>query len=389
MLTALDGLSHQVYFPLEKMGPEVETMANLLRQAGYFSAGFTAGGYLSSTYGFAKGFDSYQEIRLRGDRAIRYDESERLAEMAREWISRHNNKKFFLFLHTYQPHDPYTNLSPLGKMFLAKGAEWDRIRMDDAFEGKGRFGKAFTPEERENIKALYAGEIRYTDETLVKPVLETLKELDLYDRTLVIITSDHGEEFYEHEAWLHDHSLYEEGIKIPLMIKFPLSEDKGLRLADPVRITDILPTVLDYLDFPSSKESFDGSSLIPIIKGRESDPRFVISDLALRQFEEAPTVVAAVEGSKKLIINHKIVSPYVKKTSLEYSSTQVELYDLEVDPGETRNLVQDSQYRRILNEMLRKVTTLYVEAEKRRREKAAADIDSSLEERLRALGYIK
>ncbi|MGB2906814.1 MAG: sulfatase [Candidatus Aminicenantaceae bacterium] len=389
LLTGLDGLRHEVYYPQEKFDPATPTLAKLLRRRGYSTAAFTGGGYLSNVYGFSQGFDTYQEIRLHGNRAIRLDEAERLAELACDWIEINRDKPFFLFLHTYQPHDPYANLSPLGKMFLAESAPWDQARMESLFQDQGRFNTGFTPEEKDNIVGLYEGEIRYTDEMFVLPVLEALKESGLYENTLVIFLSDHGEEFYDHESWLHDHSLYEEGIRIPLIIKFPQGRFSGQRVTDVMRITDIMPTVLDFAGIEPEGFDLDGESLFPLLEGRERQPRTVLTDLALRQFPDPPTVISLVRDNLKVIVHKRLGSPYAERIAREINDYHVELYDLEQDPRETKNLAQDSSYRAEVVQFIREIHALFQEARDSRTQKNQVEMDRSLEERLRALGYIK
>jgi arylsulfatase A-like enzyme len=389
LLTSLDCLHHQVYFPLQRMSPEVLTLADILRKEHFFCAGFTGGGYLSETYGFSKGFDTYQEIKLHGNQAIRLDEAERLAKLASRWIENHKDKKFFLFLHTYQPHDPYANFSPSGREFLEEDAEWDQIKMEPLFEGKGRFGAQISEKAKQNIIALYDGEIKYTDVFFVQPILDKLKELSLYDKSMIILTSDHGEEFFDHEAWLHDHSVYDEGIKIPLIVKLPNAEYSGTHIDSIVRITDIVPTFLDQLGIKMKDLQLDGISLFPLIKGREKSHRTFVSDLALREFQTAPTLISINKNNFKFILNKKISSPYTKRKVRNFDGSLIELYDLENDPQETKNLAANIAYRDMCFELLENINRLYERVGSGQKQRDEVTLDQSLRERLRALGYIK
>jgi len=389
MLTSLEGRNHQVYYPLQKMDETVPTLADFLRRRGFYCAAFTGGGYLSQTYGFSKGFDAYQEIKLHGDRAIRLDEAERLASLALEWLEENQGKRFFLFLHTYQPHDPYANLSPLGKKFLREGAQWEQVRMETLLREKGRFHTSFTPEQRQNIVDLYDGEIKYTDAVFVHPILDKLKQLGLYENSLVILTSDHGEEFFEHDAWLHDHSIYNEGIKIPLIIKFPGFSFKGHRVEATARITDIVPTVLDLVGAEVPGGTLDGESLLRVLEGREKKTRSFTVDLALRGFDVAPSIVAVNQDHYKLIANRIIVSPYTKRIVHDLKGEKIELYDLEKDPGEKKNLAPNIAYRELCFQLLDTIKRRYEEAEQKKKAQDEVTLDDSLRERLKALGYIK
>jgi arylsulfatase A-like enzyme len=389
LLTSLNCLHHQVYFPLQKMDRDILTIADILRTRGFVCTAFTGGGYLSETYGFSKGFDSYQEIKLHGDQAIRLDEAERLAELASSWLENNKDKKFFLFLHTYQPHDPYANLSPIGKEFLDQNAKWRQIKMETLFEDKGRFDTQFNEEEKKNIIALYDGEIKYTDTVFVQPILDKLRELGLYDRSLIVLTSDHGEEFYDHESWLHDHSLYNEALKIASIIKFPGNEYKGQQIESISRITDFLPTILDYVHVKAPSGTFDGRSLMPILKGKEKNQRNFLCDLALREFDFAPTIIAINQDNFKLILNKKIVSPYTKSVIRDFEGSKIELYNLEKDPHEKNNLAANIAYRDLCFDLLDKINKIYEETDKLKKEMNEVTLDQSLRERLKALGYIK
>jgi arylsulfatase A-like enzyme len=390
LLTALNCLQHQVYFPLQKMNPDTLTLADLLRTRQFYCAAFTGGGYLSETYGFSKGFDSYQEIRLHGDQAIRLDEAERLAELATDWLDENKGKNFFLFLHTYQPHDPYANFSDAGKEFLDENALWEEAKMGDLLDERGgRYRAQFSEIEKQNIVALYDGDIKYTDEFFVHPIVAKLKELGLYEKSLIILTSDHGEEFFDHEAWLHDHSVYNEGIKIPLIIKFPNKKYMGTRVEDIARITDLMPTILDHSGIKSKNQKFDGASLIPMIQGKEKKQRTFVSDVALREFTLSPSVISINSGQFKFILNKKISSPYIRQVVRNFNGAQIELYDLENDPGETKNLASNIAYRDMCFDLLHQIDEMYEKADQTKQERDEVTLDQSLKERLKALGYIK
>jgi len=389
LLTSLNSYYHQVYFPFQKMDEKLITLADMLRNNNYFCVAFTGGGYLSATYGFAKGFDVYKEFKIKGNISLRYDEVELLSKDVLNWLNNNKNKKFFLFLHTYQPHDPYANLSPAGKLFLNKKYKWNQINLGELFnrEENDRFLTNFTLEEKENIIALYDGEIRYTDEYFIKPLISKLKSLNLYDNTLIILTSDHGEEFYDHKAWLHDHSLYNEAIKIPLIIKFPLYKFQGKTIKQTVRLIDIAPSILNYLKIKYSHFNLEGTSFINLLNDKK-DNRIVICDLALRKFRELyPTVISLIKGDLKLIIHKKIISPYVEKICSDFNGYKIELYNIKKDPKETINLAKRKEYQKTVKELINIVESYYKTFKKP--ETPEIDLDKDLKQRLKALGYIK
>jgi len=388
LLTSLNSANHKVLNALQKLNPNLLTLADILRNNDYLCAAFTGGGYLSCRYGFSKGFDTYQEIRKNGDLSVRFDESESLCGRMSEWLDKNFKKDFLLFLHTYQPHAPYENNSDIGKIFLNKNSKWQKIRGKDIFRGRSKRNSIISKEERENIIALYDGEIRYTDEYLIKPMINKLKELDIYDKTMIIVTSDHGEEFYEHKNWLHGITLYNESIKIPLIIKFPNSLYKGKKLSNTVRITDIMPTILEEANVNPSSFKLDGKSLLSIIKGEEKQDRTFYCDLNLRKIiDSSPSMYATNKNNLKLITYNKIRSSLSKEIVVEFEGKKIELYDIKKDSYETKNLANSSVYKGLCRELIKKIEQYSRSGEKTKAE--LVKMDEELRRSLKALGYIR
>jgi len=388
MLTSLNCHRHQVYYPDQKMRDDIQTVADFLRINEFYTSGFSGGGYLSEKYGFSRGFDRYYGIRLYGDKSIREDESELLNKLVVNWVDENQDKKFFLFLHTYQPHDPYANPSKIGKTFLQNDAKWRKIKMVDIFKNGNRYKTHLSKKDTQNIVDLYDGEIKYTDDTFVGPLINKLKQENIYDKSLIIVTSDHGEEFYDHESWLHDHTVYNEAIKIPLIIKFPNSLYKGKKIDQFVRVTDIIPTILDYLKVKSNDEYFDGKSLIPLIEGKEKQNRTFISDVALRNFDTPPDIITMNHNYMKLILNQKIESPYIQRISKNIEGHQIELYDLKNDPEEKNNLAEYKAYRNLCVELVKKIGKYYEKLKLKGGKKKKVKLDEKLRNRLESLGYL-
>lgn len=385
LMTSLNCINHQVYQGNQTMDPSILTLADILRTRGYFNGAITGGGFVSGFYGFSKGFDSYH---VRGQ--IQSKNSAEIASRAvLDWIDRHKDRNFFLFLHTYQIHNPYSSPAPYNELFLEKSSTLTEIDMSPFRLNHENRYKPVMDDLRQNFIDLYDGEIRYTDETLIKQLLSKLKELNLYDSTMIILTSDHGEEFYEHKSWHHTHSVYNETIKIPLIIKFLNSNHKGKRIPEFVRIIDIMPTILEALDINPSKYQMDGESLFDLLgdEKQEMEERIFISELASNVMQRhVPKKVAINLGKHKLIINNEF-----KSEDLAYFLSSLpemepmEIYDLEKDPDELYNKSRENpQLTRELLDFLRNQNkmTRKVSAEE-------AKMSEELREQLRALGYIK
>lgn len=246
LLTSLFNINHGVHRPTDRMDESLVTLTEVLRQNGFSTSAITGGTLVSYLYGFSRGFDTYKE----GDGAMDYNNSaELVARSAAEWIENNKEKNFFLFLHTYQVHTPYDTPSPYGAMFLDPDAVWKRAHTTEIFNGKKSIFKELSDAERRNLIGLYDAEIRYSDEALLKPVVEKLKALGLYDDSMIIFTSDDGEEFFEHGSWDHGVHLYDESLRVPLVIKFPRSRFKG-KNDQPFRIASNegrIKIILNYL----------------------------------------------------------------------------------------------------------------------------------------------
>lgn len=378
---------HKMYLPKQQISPQTTLLAEILKKQ-YHTVAFTGGGYLSPQYGFKRGFDQYYSFRIKTQR-IRRKEVEIIAYRVCKWLKLNRKKSFFLFLHTYQPHDPYANLSSLGKTYLSKTSKWGQVKLASLLKGKDRFSSQFTPDERQNIVDLYDGELKYTDSMFMGKIIDTLKKYKLYRKSMIIVVSDHGEEFYDHKAWLHDHSLYDESIRIPLIVKFPKNRYRGKKIHNIVRITDVMPTILEEAKEKVLHLNLSGKSLLPQILGEEKGDRAFIVDLDLRLRESAqPDIIAIGSNHFKLILNKKIKSPYIENASLTFRKQQIELYDLKNDPKETKNLALDSRYTGMCNQMLREIRAYEKNFLKGFVIKNEVQIDDQIRNQLRSLGYI-
>ncbi len=374
LLTSLNPYHHQVYLAHEKMSPSLVTVADILRANQYVCAAITGGGYVSERFGFSKGFDSY-----KGERLVFHapNEAEELQRHALAWLERNQDKKFFLFLHTYQVHDPYYFHKGITEAFLEGEPLWESMPLPAFFRKQPEKRKyKFSRRERDNIIALYEGEIRYTDEFLIKPVVHKLKELDLYDRTMIVFTSDHGEELLDHKRWLHGHTLYNELIKVPLIIKFPGSKYSTKRSKIIVRSIDVVPTLLEEAGIDFAPFDFDGQSLLDIIKGREKKHRTYISDFSRKDSSDLrPTMVSTNRDYWKIIINRKKSPP------------KIFLYDFNSDPLEKHNL--ENSKGQLARSLFNLILEHYDHFRKVLRKSEKVEMDEELRQRLRALGYVQ
>lgn len=214
LLTALAPEQHGVVHHWARLGPESLTLAEVLRAAGYSTAGFVSAPYLGASYGFSQGFDLFDDaIATSGSAARWYDSiitSPRLYQRVGDWLTRWDDegreRPFFVFLHMWDVHIDYIPPPPYDRLFDPdyRGT----ITGENLFHSE-RIHKDMDPLDLRHIVSLYDGEIRYTDHYLGK-ILQVLERLDGLDNTLVVVTSDHGEEFFEHGRIEHKNALYDE-----------------------------------------------------------------------------------------------------------------------------------------------------------------------------------
>jgi len=384
LLTSLFGFNHQIYYNDERIGPSFVTLADVLRQNGFFCAAFTGGVYVGSRYGFSKGFDSFNE--REGDFSVS-DSAERAFQAVSEWIGQNRDKNFFLFLHTYQPHSPYDCPAPFNSIFLGHDSKLQKINILDYLGGREGTFKPLSDQERQDLIGLYDGEIRYTDDRLIKPLLSRLKQLGLFNRTMVIVTSDHGEEFFDHGGWEHGHTLYNELLKVPLIMKFPNSLFRGKRIESTVSLVDVMPTILEELGIDVTDLRLDGVSLHPLLKGKSREDRIFFADRKSHVTDSNTSQRATLnEGRMKLILN-KVFSPQAL-TFYHYPpppTPPVELYDLREDPAEKKNIAETQPER--ARRLTAQLDVLFKNA--RPRPPAKTKITRELEDQLRALGYLR
>lgn len=301
---------------------EAPTLAGLLHGAGWRTAGFTDGGTMSRAMGFARGFQRFD------------DESRGLAESlpkALAWLDEvaDGRAPFYLFLHSFDVHLPYDPPPPYDERFdgdyagPVTGAETlpllRGVRRIFEQEGLGA-PLALGPADRARVSALYDGEIAKTDALLAK-LLDRLDAPDLVGDTLVVLLSDHGEEFWEHGSVLHSHTLYQELLHVPLVVRVPAWRDRAARIPAPVSMLDLLPTLLELLGVPTPS-ALDGRSLLPLLR----DPG------------HAPEATPLLSEGYPFGRNQQSVALGRLKLIRSLPTGRVELYDLEADPGEQQDL---------------------------------------------------
>jgi len=337
-MTGLSPLVHLATTAYGRLPEGLPTLAEGMREAGYATAAVGDNLVLAAPSGLNQGFQEYHFLK-RSSRVSEYNvggrwvekwfpdavgvgrTSDHVARAAVSWLRGHRERDFFFWIHLVDPHLPYapppserhseSNVPTVGGSFH----RLDRIR-------SGFWTPGF--EEREAIQGLYRGEIAYVDRC-VGWILDGLKELDLYDEALIVLTSDHGEEFWEHGGFEHGHTLYEEVLRVPLVFKLPAgmgTRSQGERIETPVTTESLTPTLLDLCGIEHDPEAFTAPSLAELVLSPGAEPfQEPLVSSGLYVFEDR----ACVRFGDKKYIRHLM-------------SGKEELYDLEEDAAERRSL---------------------------------------------------
>ncbi len=277
LMTGLYPDQHCVRRLPDVLTPEANTLAERLHALGYRTAAFTDGGFVDPQWGFAQGFDRYDSTR---GQAWSPKDVRRVVEPAALWLEERAKESkagdaapFFLFVHTYEAHQPYLNREGLADAFLPPGPK----PRNEAYwiHFPARIGGS----ELARVTALYDGEIRRADRYL-GTLWRALGKKEFASRTAILVTSDHGEELMDHGNMEHGMGkLYDENIKVPLILKLP----DGTRgtVASPVSGVDVMPTFLELAGAPKTDlEALPGRSLLALAADPQARaaPREIVAE---------------------------------------------------------------------------------------------------------------
>lgn len=244
-------------------------LPEFLQKTGYKTTILTEAGNISKFFGFAQGVDEYRKVFRRWDDS-RYLENN-IFKYFTKWIKR--EEPLFTYIHYRAPHLPIIPPPPFLDMFKKKRGVLKQNRIISKLNKLIKEGYKFTPEEIKDVINDYDSTIRYCDSEVGK-LFKTLKMKGIYDSSIIIFTSDHGEAMYEHGAWGHGQNVYEETSRVPLIVKFPAEMKLKGRIERITQLADIFPT---FAALFGEKRYFDGQSLLESIKIKKEDDTFAFS----------------------------------------------------------------------------------------------------------------
>jgi len=343
------------------------TMASVLRDAGLRTAAFSENPYVVAGFGFDKGFEFFKEYfpaqRLRKNpRSFARIDSAVSVNAVTAWIEDHLAARFFVYLHLLPPHAPYDPPPPYSGKFdtgyrgTVHGSTDTLLKIN---EGKIKIDR----HDLEHLRAQYDENLAYADHQVGR-LVEFLRGRSLLDKTILIVTSDHGEAFHEHGVMLHNTTVYEEMIHVPLVIRFPSRYGKlPSRFKGVVELTDLLPTICDALRITSPESH--GTSLLHLLREKRETETLA----------RAWTSMAPEEFAALILPRYKLI--------LDQRTNTAELFDLRNDPRETKNIESGN------GPIVKELRALLQATDSRRMIMEKTEVDKTTLEKLRSLGYVR
>jgi arylsulfatase A-like enzyme len=419
----------------EGIPQEATTLAEVLKRHGYATAGFCAGNvYISRYFGYQKGFDLFQDFLtlerhagnsgrknsgnpaplrrlvrriltnnerfdpaillfsgiLRGRRNVAdtaksadefpFEAGEKLSEQAMAWLSHPLDRPFFLWLHYMEAHFPYLPRVPRHRL-----SDYGRSALSLICLLSKRYSYP-----RQVMVNLYDDRIRDVDGILAQ-LLDRLKDYGLHENTVIVLTSDHGEEFLDHGEWVHQAKLYDELLRVPLIMKGP-GLAQGTIVTRQIGLIDLAPTVLDSLGIEEEVESFQGRSFLPWLGDNPGalTGRYVFSE-AVHLGGRWPPLWGQASRGKKLYRIRSCRSEEWKYIWDEEGNKE-ELYNLRLDPQETKNLAGsepeiNQQFASIMREHFSGLDSLELAAAGATESVLGPEEEEEIVRRLHGLGY--
>jgi choline-sulfatase len=373
--TLLSGLypsTHGAQHDPDVLSDEVKLLPEYLKDAGFVTAAFIANGFISDKFGFKRGWDTYTNYI----RESKVSDAEKVYGDALAWLKeRPKNKRFLLYLQTIDPHVPYQVPEEYVRKFHPEpykgviGPTLDGYEQADISKGKKKVG----PDDIAWIKALYHAEVAYHEDYMGR-FFDELRKSKLLDDTLVVVTNDHGEELGERGRYGHGHSLYEELLRAPLLMRYPAVFEAGTTVDTITELVDVMPTVLDVLGVKVAAE-LDGTSLLPVADGNPAHrPAYALSEF--------------LDGYRSVRVGRwKLITS---------SAWNAKMFDIESDRGENRDRAGDAPIaRRLCETLLGEALATPAKARRyqgigarRRFKPGKVQNDRELERQLKGLGYL-
>jgi len=369
LFTGLYPSQHGVVNNHVGLPPELPTLAEVMRERSFATAGFVSGIFLGPRFGLGRGFDRYVVIPTRaqeGGTATSLSATRRVSEGGLAWLAEQAHRPFFLFLHYFDIHSDYRPEPRFAALFAGPyhgPVDGTSRQLREFLRGQIEFDAA----DRAHLVDLYDAEIRQLDEAL-KQLFEELHERGELAHTLVVVTADHGEEFFEHGGVFHGRTQYQEMLRVPLILSGP-GIPAGVRIDRPVSLVDLPPTLLALL----------GAGDGPAVSGRDLAPLWKSPGAAWPERELFAEANHTREGGTP----QRAVLRDGWKLVL-HGNGEHELFELSADPGERVNRASAEPQRTA--DLTSRLTSGLGSV---RNAPALPELNPAMRMQLEALGYVR
>jgi arylsulfatase len=347
LMLSLPAELHGVISPSIAAPPALVTIADAFRAAGYATASFCTNVNAGPQQNMDQGFDVFVD-RIDSWRDGSANRTVPL-ENVQLWMAANRDRPMFAYIHTAEPHAPYTPINGFaGRFSSAHPGE-----IDGTYDEKTGFRSATTQEQRDRVMALYDDEVAYADSRLGE-FLAAVDAAGLRERLTILVIADHGEEFQQHGGWEHGTNLHTEQTRIPLVVHSPLFPPRG-RIDTAAQMVDLMPTLLDLFGLPQPYP-LAGRSLRPLLHPDGDDDaaqQLAQRTLYLSNFRYKVfgwVEFALIEAGRWKLILRSNEHGYKSGGEL----TRFALFDIQADPGETRNLLDEQRdlARRLIDQLV-------------------------------------
>ena len=356
-----------------RLADEHVTLAELLKEYGYQTAAFTDGVWMRAVTGMNQGFDMYDDQGVH---------IANILPKVEKWLDANRSKPFFLFIHCYDIHVPYSPPPPYNTMFHDFTYTGHLAPNGKTFTAINAKKLSVTDADVRHFIALYDGGIRYTD-AKIGEFLSYLRNRGLYDQSLIVITSDHGEEFMEHDNVGHQQLYYKSNLHVPLIMRIPNYPQREIRIDELIRSVDLLPTILDIAELPPHPGA-QGRSFFPSIKRRKNVLKHFFYHIFSPFTKDAYISFAELKVKNPESHYWTAITEDGYKMISTVKADSVQLFNLEADPFETTNIARNN------NDMSDRLLMQWQELynSKPNHLSSAIDLDEQTRKQLEVLGYV-
>ena len=411
IMTSLYPTTHGVAKIPDRLPASATTMAEVYRTAGYATLSLSSVMFTGQFTNLHQGYEELHELTSVGDSGGPYTSktSREYVDRAVDWIERHREEPFFIYLHVFDPHSPYEPRRPYDTMWADPAKREDHIKQREALRktikapflaGRGMATRGEMIEAGIDPAAYIGYDKEWYDSSIrgmdaeIGRLMERLRAAGLDEKTAVVFLSDHGEEFHEHGRMWHGQSAYGEMVRVPLIVRWP-GQVAARRVDDPVQLIDVMPTLLDMSRL-THPEGLQGQSLMPLLQAASNGQAGTVSaaDTTWRrrpviiekrpegspEFPGALESTAIIDGQWKLIHN----------TTRPPDRPEFELFDYASDPLDQTNLAdKHPDVVKRLAKTIEGFRGMATAAKLKPDTEATSTMTPEQLQRLRSLGYIK